>query len=139
MDLEAITNTVNCVGVMGKGLALEFKRRYPSMFQEYVTRCADGRMKTGQVWLYRVDTMGLNPQYIVNFPTKRDWRNPSRIEWIEAGLKNLRFMLNVAGITSIGVPALGCTNGGLNFDDVFPLIQTVLDIPDVDVYVFPPQ
>ena len=136
-NYQAITNTVNCVGVMGNGIALEFKTRYPDMFNKYVLLCKENKIQVGQVWLwYRLaDT----PEFIVNFPTKKHWRNPSELEWIESGLDNLRTQVVKYSITTLALPALGCANGGLKFDEVLPLIENKLSDLDTKVFVFSPK
>ncbi|MEH2160663.1 MAG: macro domain-containing protein [Nostoc sp.] len=111
---EALVNTVNCVGVMGKGIALQFKQAYPENFRQYKQACRAGKVKPGQ--MFTVATGGLlNPKYIINFPTKRHWRNNSKIEDIQSGLVALVQQVQQLAITSIAMPALGCGNGGLNW------------------------
>src|SRR5690349_14556662 len=99
-DTDAVVNTVNCVGVMGKGIALQFKRRYPSMFAEYERACNAGKVQTGRMLPVRTGEM-MGPEWVINFPTKRHWRSPSRLEWIEEGLRDLRRVIAQLGITSI--------------------------------------
>ena len=130
---QVLTNTVNCVGVMGKGIALEFKKRYPSLFREYAARCTRGEMRIGEPWLWENAEV-----QILNFPTKRHWRTPSRLDDIEAGLKWLAEHYGVLGIYTIAMPALGCGNGGLSWDAVRPLMETHLGgLPDLEVFVYP--
>jgi O-acetyl-ADP-ribose deacetylase (regulator of RNase III) len=130
---QVLTNTVNCVGVMGKGLALEFKKRYPALFHEYSARCARGDMKIGEPWLWEDAEV-----QILNFPTKRHWRERSRLEDVEAGLEWLAAHYGVLGIYTIAMPALGCGNGGLPWDAVRPLMETHLGgLPDLEVFVYP--
>jgi len=132
---QVLTNTVNCVGVMGAGLALEFKNRYPMMFEDYKTKCDQGAVKSGQPYLWEDDTA-----QILNFPTKRDWRNDSVFQDIEDGLKHLASSYPEMGIQSLAMPALGCGLGGLDWSDVKPLIEKYLGpLPDLDVYVYEPQ
>src|SRR4051794_5070539 len=100
---QTLVNTVNCVGIMGKGIALAFKRRYPAMFTDYVKRCDAGVVKLGEPYLYRADD-----HLIVNFPTKDHWRSVSRLDDIETGLRYLKEHLHEWGITSLAVPPLGC-------------------------------
>lgn len=133
--LQVLTNTVNCVGVMGKGVALTFKNKYPEMFADYKVKCDQKEVKPGFPYLWENDQV-----QILNFPTKRHWKEDSKIEDIEAGLKYLSENYEAMGIQSIGMPALGCGNGGLDWSDVAPLIEKYLGrIPGLDVYVFEPQ
>lgn len=131
---QVLVNTVNCVGVMGKGVAQEFKKRYPAMFVDYVSRCEDGRVRIGEPYLY-VDSSGA---LILSFPTKRHWRSPSRIADIEAGLDHLVAHLSQWGIRSLAMPPLGCGNGGLSWEEVGPLIYRKLAHLPVDVELYAP-
>lgn len=123
--VDAIVNTVNCVGVMGKGLALEFKRRYPGNFEAYRAACQAGQVRPGRVFVYRASGIGM-PRFIINFPTKTHWRGRSRLEWIDDGLADLSRVIREEGIRSIAVPALGCDLGGLDWQDVRPRIAAML-------------
>ena len=123
---EAIVNPVNTVGVMGAGLALEFKNRFPLNFKLYKEACRNGSMKTGRIFMTR-NHGSENPKWIVNFPTKDHFRNPSRMEWIEDGLDDLAQAINERKIRSIAMPALGCGLGGLKWKDVRPKIMQALD------------
>ena len=129
---KTLVNTVNCVGVMGKGIALEFKNRYPSMFQEYQRLCREGKVKPGQPYLYS-DSLGNS---ILNFPTKDHWRSPSKFSYIEDGLTWFRNNYQSLGITSIAFPPLGCGNGGLKWEDVGPeMYQKLKDLPlEIEIY-----
>lgn len=129
---STLVNTVNCVGVMGKGIALDFKNRYPRMFEEYQVLCRDGRVKPGQPYLYR-DLTGVS---IINFPTKDNWRSPSKFSYIAEGLKWFRQSYQELGITSIAFPPLGCGNGGLSWDNVGPEMYRMLkDLPiEIEIY-----
>ncbi|MFN7455478.1 MAG: macro domain-containing protein [Pseudobdellovibrionaceae bacterium] len=132
---QVLTNTVNCVGVMGKGVALEFKNRYPKMFGDYKAKCDQGKVKPGQPYLWEDDVV-----QILNFPTKRNWRDNSLLQDIEDGLKYLAGSYEQMGIQSIAMPALGCGLGGLKWSEVQPLIVKHLGaLPDLDVYVYEPQ
>ncbi len=132
---QVLTNTVNCVGVMGKGVALEFKNRYPKMFGDYKSKCDLGEVKPGQPYLWEDDSA-----QVLNFPTKRHWRDGSLLQDIEDGLKHLASSYEKLGIQSIAMPALGCGLGGLKWSEVQPLIVKYLgNIPDLDVYVYEPQ
>ena len=137
-DVEALVNTVNCVGVMGKGLALQFKQSFPENFEEYRRACQLGEVEPGR--MFTVPTGRLtNPRYIINFPTKRHWKNPSRIEDIETGLEALIETVRRFGIRSIAVPPLGCGNGGLAWSRVAPLIEAAFaQVPEVRVLIFEP-
>lgn len=129
---STLVNTVNCVGVMGKGIALDFKKKYPSMFDEYQKLCKDGRVKPGQPYLYR-DLTGIS---IINFPTKDNWRSPSKFSYITKGLKWFRQSYRELGITSIAFPPLGCGNGGLSWDDIGPeMYRALKDLPiEIEIY-----
>jgi O-acetyl-ADP-ribose deacetylase (regulator of RNase III) len=132
----ALVNTVNCVGIMGKGIAHQFARAYPAMALAYARDCKAGLVKLGHVRIYE-DVSRL----IVNFPTKGHWRSNSRLEDIETGLRSLRDLLVQREIGSIAVPPLGCGNGGLSWSDVRPIIERELDVEalkDVAVEVFEP-
>lgn len=132
---QVLTNPVNCVGVMGKGLALEFKNRYPQMFGDYKSKCNQGKVKPGQPYLWENDST-----QVLNFPTKRNWRDSSLIQDIEDGLKYFATSYEKMGIQSIAMPALGCGLGDLKWSEVQPLIVKYLgDLPDLDVYVYEPQ
>lgn len=132
---QVLTNTVNCVGVMGKGLALEFKNRFPQLFRDYQQKCEKGQVVPGKPYLWEDESI-----QILNFPTKRHWCDNSLIQDIEDGLKYLALSYEQKGIQSIAMPALGCGLGGLEWTDVRPLIEKHLGgIPDLDVYVYEPQ
>jgi O-acetyl-ADP-ribose deacetylase (regulator of RNase III) len=138
-DAEALVNTVNTVGVMGKGIALQFKRAFPANFRAYRDACRRGEVRLGHVWTFDTGAPGPH-RYILNFPTKGHWRDNSRLEDVRAGLDSLLAIVAERGITSVGIPALGCGNGGLDWRDVRPLIQNAFaDLPDVRAIVFPPE
>ena len=118
---QTIVNTVNCVGVMGAGLAKECKARYPDMFREYVRYCNDGLLEPGKLHLWKGPS-----QWVLNFPTKGHWRYPSELRWLETGLENLERNYARMGITQLNMPLLGCRNGGLSPDTVIPLIKHYL-------------
>lgn len=122
-NAQTLVNTINCVGVMGKGIALEFKNRYPAMFDKYKTFCDKGVFKPGVLWIYKAE----DGKWVLNFPTKVDWRNPSEMSYIEEGLKKFVEIWKEKGITSIAFPLLGCSNGGLNPDEVIPLMEKYLN------------
>jgi O-acetyl-ADP-ribose deacetylase (regulator of RNase III) len=136
---EALVNTVNCVGVMGKGIALQFKQAFPENFRQYEKACRGGQVKLGEMFIVATESI-FYPRYIINFPTKNHWRGKSQIADIQKGLKSLISEVKKLGITSIAIPPLGCGNGGLNWADVQPLIESAFtDLPEVQVIVFTPQ
>lgn len=137
-DVEALVNPVNCVGVMGRGLALEFKRAFPAAFREYKRACAAGEVRPGH--MHTVATgQHVGPRFVINFPTKRHWKNASQMEDIEAGLVALVAEVRRHGLQSIAVPPLGCGLGGLDWNDVRPRIERAFaDVPDVRALVFAP-
>ncbi|OXR39667.1 hypothetical protein B7C42_08263 [Nocardia cerradoensis] len=139
-DAEALVNTVNTVGVMGKGIALQFKRAYPEMFRAYERATAGGDVRIGEMFVWETGALS-GPKFIINFPTKRHWRSPSRIEDIESGLRGLVDVIAQRKILSIAIPPLGCGNGGLAWDEVAPRIwESLTPIADsVDVRIYPPE
>lgn len=137
-DAEALVNTVNCVGVMGRGIALQFKTAYPGNFKAYAAACKRGDVQPGRMFTY--DTHQLQPRWIINFPTKRHWRGKSRVEDIEAGLVALVETLQSHKIRSVAIPPLGSGLGGLRWSDVRPLIENALAaLPDTKVIVHEPS
>ncbi len=136
--VDAIVNTVNCVGIMGKGIALQFKKKWPENFKAYAKACKLGEVKTGKMFIH--DNGGLvEPHFIINFPTKNHWRGASKIEFIEEGLKDLAKQIKEKKIQSIAIPPLGCGNGGLAWTVVKERIETAFkEIPDVEVKLFEP-
>jgi len=138
-DAEALVNTVNCVGVMGKGIALQFKQAFPENFRRYTQACAAGEVKPGQMFMVDTGIPGRH-RYIVNFPTKRHWRNGSRLEDIESGLRALVEEVQQRDIRSIAIPPLGCGNGGLRWADVKPRIEAAFaELAHVRVVLFEPS
>jgi O-acetyl-ADP-ribose deacetylase (regulator of RNase III) len=128
---RVLVNTVNVVGVMGKGIAKDFKSFFPDMFREYQKRCENKTLDIGKLYLYR----GTN-KWVLNFPTKKHWRQPSKPEYIEAGLKTFVGGYDRAGITSIAFPRLGCGNGELDWErQVRPLMEKYLGKLPIDVFV----
>ena len=119
---QTIVNTVNCVGVMGKGLALEMKKRYPNMFDKYKDYCDKGLIDIGKLWLYKHS----DDKWILNFPTKKHWKNNSEYEYIEEGMKKFVETYQEKGITTIAFPMLGCNNGGLEKDVVIQIMTKYL-------------
>ena len=140
-DAQALVNTVNCVGVMGKGIALQFARTFPENSRAYEETCRVGELFPGELLIVeRHDGRGTGPRYIINFATKAHWRSPSQIEWIESGLLRLVEEIRARQISSIALPPLGCGNGGLNWADVQPLIVKAMSaLPDVRVLLVPPE
>ncbi len=133
-DADIRVNTVNCVGVMGAGIALAFKQRYPNMFEEYRLACKRGEIRPGRLTEWRE----LGGDWVVNFPTKRDWREPSRYEDIDAGLDAFRAFLKPLGAVSVALPALGCGHGGLDWTRVSAMISEKLDGLDAQIQVYAP-
>ncbi len=128
---QVFVNTVNTVGVMGKGIAKEFKRLYPEMFHRYREYCESGSMSIGKLMLYKTQH-----KWILNFPTKQHWRQPSKLEYLEQGLKKFKDTYAQKNITSIAFPQLGCGNGELDWNDVRPLMERYLDRLPIDVFVY---
>jgi O-acetyl-ADP-ribose deacetylase (regulator of RNase III) len=135
---EALVNTVNCVGVMGKGIALQFKQAFPENFKRYKQACDRGEVKPGQMFTVATGNL-LDPRYIINFPTKRHWKDKSKLEDIKAGLEALVAEVQQLGIQSIAIPPLGCGNGGLDWAVVKPLIiNAFAELQNVEVIIFEP-
>lgn len=118
---QTLVNAVNTVGIMGKGIAAEFKQRYPGMFERYARYCKDGSLDIGKLYLYRTPN-----KLVLNFPTKKHWKQPSKLEYIEAGLRKFVDTYEAHGIASISFPQLGCGNGGLSWTEVQPLMESYL-------------
>lgn len=138
-DVEALVNTVNCVGVMGRGIALQFKNAFPENFRAYVKACEREELQPGRMFIFETGNLG-NPKYIVNFPTKRHWRGKSRMEDVESGLLDLVDVIRRYDIRSIAVPPLGSGLGGLDWKDVKPRVASALEaLPDVAVLVYEPS
>jgi O-acetyl-ADP-ribose deacetylase (regulator of RNase III) len=135
---EALVNTVNTVGVMGKGIALMFKEAFPDNFNVYEAACKKGEVKIGRMLVTERREL-LGPKWIINFPTKKHWRNPSRLEWIEEGLQDLKKVILTNNIRSIALPPLGSGNGGLNWANVRAKIESsLMELQDVDIIVYQP-
>ena len=136
--VEALVNTVNTVGVMGKGIALMFKEAFPRNFRAYEDACKHKEVKIGHMFVTENRTFS-GPRWIVNFPTKKHWRQPSKLEWIIEGLGDLRMFIQENEIRSIALPPLGAGNGGLEWTEVRPEIERVLgNLEGVDILVFEP-
>ncbi len=134
--VEALVNTVNTVGVMGKGVALQFKRAFPDNYKAYEDACRRGEVQIGRIFVYDRGPLA-RPRYILNFPTKKHWRYPSRMEYIEEGLKDLVRQVRERGIRSLALPPLGAGNGGLPWPEVKERIQEALGpLEDVEVWVY---
>ncbi len=131
---QTLVNTVNCVGIMGKGLALEFKKLFPDMYEDYVARCKANKVRLGEPYLYR----RLLSPWILNFPTKDHWRSVSRLSDIVAGLEYLEKHYHEWEITSLAVPALGCSNGQLEWRVVGPTLYRYLSRLDIPVELYAP-
>lgn len=137
--VEALVNTVNTVGVMGKGIALQFKQAYPAMFRAYERACKAGDVQLGKVHVFDMGGLAGGPRWIINFPTKGHWRAGSRKADIESGLQDLVATIHRLNIRSLAVPPLGCGNGGLDWAEVQPMINSALgQLPNVRVLVFAP-
>lgn len=136
--VDALVNTVNTVGVMGKGIALMFKERFDSNFNLYATACKADQVKIGQMFVTETGELD-GPRWIINFPTKKHWKGNSRLEWVESGLEDLKRVLREREIRSVAIPPLGAGNGGLDWLAVKARIQaTLADLDDVDVLVYEP-
>ncbi len=141
---EAIVNTVNCVGVMGKGIALQYKHLFPENYTEYKKQCSQKNIVPGKMFVYEYKTEDLftesKPQFIINFPTKDHWRAKSKIEYIEQGLNDFINVIKEKNIKSISMPAIGCGNGGLEWSNVKKMITEKLStLGDVTINVYEPK
>ena len=130
-DTQTIVNTINCVGVMGKGIALSFKEKYPKMFIRYKELCNYKQIKIGTLWLYKDEN-----KWILNFPTKDHWKNPSEVEYLKLGLKKFVETYEEKGITSISFPLLGANNGGLNPDISLRIMKEYLQECKIPVFIY---
>lgn len=138
-DVEALVNTVNCVGIMGRGIALQFKTAFPVNFKAYAAACARAEVQPGKMFVFETGYVS-NPKYIINFPTKRHWRGDSRIEDIESGLNALVTEIKTRRIKSVAIPPLGSGLGGLDWSQVRARIEaTISELADVRVVVFEPR
>ncbi len=135
---EAVVNTVNCVGVMGKGVALEFKRRWPDNFKAYKRMCDEKKLAPGRMFIFDNNLLdSAKRRILINFPTKQHWRSQSKIEYIKDGLIDLVQQIRRLGIKSVVLPPLGCGNGGLEWAEVKPLIEDAAgELPEVSFVVF---
>lgn len=138
-DAEALVNAVNCVGVMGKGIALQFKQSFPTNYAAYAVACKRGEVEPGKMFVFHTNRVQ-NPRFIINFATKQHWRDKSRLKDIESGLKALIDVIEEEGIRSVAVPPLGCGNGGLDWGQVREEIERAFsDVPDVEAQLYEPQ
>lgn len=137
-EAEALVNTVNCVGIMGKGIALQFKKAYPDNYKAYKQACDEKKIQIGSMFVFTTDSL-VNPKYIINFPTKQHWKSSSKLENIEKGLKDLVKQILDLNIRSIAVPSLGCGCGGLDWNTVRKLIEKEFSkLENVSFIVFEP-
>ncbi|BCO26294.1 hypothetical protein MIZ03_1174 [Rhodoferax lithotrophicus] len=135
---QALVNTVNTVGVMGKGIALMFKERFADNYRQYAAACKSGQVKTGHMFVTKTTELD-GPRWIINFPTKQHWRSPSQLEWVVEGLQDLRRFLIDNEVKSVAIPPLGAGNGGLDWNHVRPEIERALgDLTEIDITVFEP-
>ena len=138
-DVDAIVNTVNCVGFMGRGIAAQFSRAFPANLKAYEAACKRQEVQPGKMFIFKTGQL-MNPRFIINFPTKRHWRGKSQIKDIEAGLVALHDDILRLDIRSIAVPPLGCGLGGLDWASVRPLIERALaPLSHVDVLIYEPS
>lgn len=137
-DTEALVNTVNTVGVMGKGIALQFRELFSENFKAYEVACKAREVRIGKMFIFANPSL-TNPKWIINFPTKKHWRHPTKIEWVRGGLIDLRRVITEKSIRSIAIPPLGCGNGGLDWGLVRREIERAMsDLPDVEIVVYEP-
>lgn len=138
-DVDALVNTVNEVGVMGKGIALTFRKAFPENTEAYAEACRRREVRVGHMFVTR-RVAPTGPAWIINFPTKKHWRSGSRIDWVRDGLNDLVRVIRENDIRSIAIPALGCGNGGLDWAVVRPLMEATLgELDDVRILVFEPS
>jgi O-acetyl-ADP-ribose deacetylase (regulator of RNase III) len=132
-EAEALVNPVNCMGVMGKGLALQFREAYPEMFQDYRRVCLEHHLEPGLLHFFKAD------KWIVNFPTKMFWSRPSELRFIKLGLQTLTEQVVIRQIKSIAIPPLGCGLGGLKWTRVLPMIEAFMSPLDVETLIYAPE
>lgn len=138
-NAEALVNTVNTKGIMGKGIALQFKQAYPDMYAKYEFDCKNEKISLGKIHIYDNGSLGGGPKWILNFPTKNHWKSKSKLEDIESGLDNLAEVIEELKISSIAIPPLGCGLGGLKWETVLPVIERKLsNIKSLTVHIYPP-
>ena len=136
---DALVNPVNCEGTMGKGLAKEFKKRFPECFQPYIEACSQKKLVPGEIILVRTcvepDFFDLNRPAVILFPTKKHWRGKSKVEWIEAGLSKLKNSYKAWGLSSVAIPQIGCGLGGLDWGSVKPIITRLFNDEELELHV----
>lgn len=132
-NCQTIVNTVNCIGVMGAGIALEFKYRYPAMYEKYVELCRNRQIDIGKLWLYNKE---IDRKWVLNFPTKRDWKRPSKIEYLEKGLEKFLQTYEEKGIKSIAFPLLGASNGGIKPEVSQQIMEKYLSLCNIEVEIY---
>lgn len=135
-NCQTLVNTVNCQGVMGAGIALEFKLRLPDMFEQYVRMWRGGEIDIGRSWLYRTPLGNRENRWVLNFPTKRQWRYPSKFQYLRAGLEEFLRTYRENGIESIAFPVLGASNGGLDEEESLSLMRKYLERCDIPVEIY---
>lgn len=135
-DVDALVNPVNCEGETGRGLALQFKTRFPENFDAYYQACRDQAVQLGKMFVYETAPPGTRPRFVVNFPVKHHWRDPITLETIQAGLVDLSRILTEKGIVTLAMPPIGCGPGGLDWRDVRPLLERHLDQPDKHIVIY---
>lgn len=137
-NFEALVNAVNTVGVMGAGIALQFKQKFPEMFDQYEADCRENRVKLGKMHVFKLHSQTSSPKYIINFPTLEHWSDQATLETIEAGLRDLVRVIKEQNIHSIAIPPLGCGIGGLKWEDVKVLIEQTFRDEDIQVHLYEP-
>ncbi len=137
-EAQALVNTVNTMGIMGKGIALQFKKAYPNNYKSYERACKNEGVEVGKMFVTLDRNTTSDEKTIINFPTKKNWRRPSEYKYIEDGLDNLIEVINARKIKSIAMPPLGAGNGGLSWENVKKLIEHKLGHLDIDIYVYEP-
>lgn len=138
-NAQALVNTVNTDGIMGKGIALQFKNQFPNNYKEYVKACKNGSIDIGKLFVFEEETLLNGNKLIINFPTKTTWKKPSEYSYIEIGLKNLVEIIKKYKVKSIAIPPLGAGNGGLEWNIVKQLLQQYLEGLDCDIYIYEPN
>lgn len=138
-DAQALVNTVNTDGIMGKGIALQFKKAYPNNYKLYKDACKENKIDIGQLFIAEDYNASSGSKLIINFPTKKSWRKPSEYKFIESGLDDLVIMIKKYKIKSIAIPPLGAGNGGLEWERVKKIIENKLENLDIDIFVFEPN
>jgi O-acetyl-ADP-ribose deacetylase (regulator of RNase III) len=133
---EALVNTVNTVGVMGKGIALQFKQAFPANYKLYRDACKNGELQTGKLLVVKDSNLLTGEKTIINFPTKQDWKNPSKNEYIASGLIALLSYLKQSKLKSIALPALGCGNGGLDWQVIKPMLTGILSELNMEIIIY---